>query len=125
MIGPGTTQAVSQQITIEIIRTVKKAHENIMVATGVLIGILLLVYFFSFAQFFDRGYMGVVWFQTITSIAMIAALFFLKRIAFLIVRMTYGRREPYRVFVSAIVASDLDKDEKTLEEEFGSSGMHA
>lgn len=116
---------MSQQITIDIIRTVKKAHENYMVATGVLIGILLLIYFFSFAQFFDRGYMGVVWFQTFTSIAMIAALFFLKRIAFVMVRMAYGRREPYRVFVSAIVVADLDKDEQTLEEEFGTSGMHA
>lgn len=116
---------MSQQITIDIIRTVKKAHENIMVIIGVLIGVILLVYFFSFAQFFDRGYMGVVWFQAISSVVFVAALFFLKRIAFTVVRVIYGRREPYQVFVSAIVASDLDKDEKALEEEFGSSGMRA
>lgn len=116
---------MSQQITIDIIRTVKKAHENIMVSIGVFIGILLIVYFFSFAQFFDRGYMAVVYFQALTSIALVVALFFLKRIAFVVVRSIYGRRAAYQTFLSAIVASDLDKDEKALEEEFGSSGMHA
>jgi hypothetical protein len=116
---------VSEIITIEIIRTVKKAHENIMVFTGVLIGIVLIAYFFSFAQFFDRGYMAVVYFQAVTSVLFVIALFMLKRIAFVAVRAIYGRRGAYRAFLSAIVASDLDKDEKTLEEEFGSSGMHA
>jgi hypothetical protein len=116
---------VSEQITIDIINTVKKAHENIMVVTGVLIGILLIVYFFTFAQFFDRGYMAVVYFQAVTSVMLVVALFFLKRIAFVFIRMIYGRRDAYQPFLSAIVASDLDKDARTLEQEFGSSGMHA
>lgn len=116
---------MSEQITIDIIRTVKKAHENIMVTIGVLIGILLIIYFFTFAQFFDRGYMAVVYFQAITSVLFVVVLFLLKRVAFTVVRMIYGRRGAYQAFLSAIDASDLDKDEKTLEQEFGSSGMHA
>lgn len=116
---------MSEQISISVIKAVKKAHERIMVFGGVVIGITLIGYFFSFAQLIDRGYMAAVWFQAFSSVAMVVALFYLKRLSFLVIKLTYGRREAYRSFLSSIVVSDLDKDAETLEKEFGSSGMHA
>lgn len=116
---------VSEKITIQVIRKIKKSHENIMVFVGVATGILLIAYFFTFAQFFDRGMMWVVYFQAITSLMLVAGLFFLKRVSFFLIQRMYGGREPYKTFIDAIVYSDLDKDEQKLEEEFGSSGMHA
>lgn len=96
-----------------------------MVFAGVFIGIVLIAYFFTFAQFFDRGYMAVVVFQAISSVLLVVALVFLKRVSFYCLHRLYGRKPGYRAFLAAIDASDLDKDEKILEERFGSSGMHA
>jgi hypothetical protein len=78
-------------------------------------GILLVLYFFTFAQFLDRGYGGVVWFQAISGVLMVIALFMLKRLSFFLLRLFYGRRADYRALLAMMSSpADLDKHEDAL-----------
>ena len=61
---------MSQQETLRAIRHIKKTHENIVVGIGILIGMVLLAYFFTFAMFVDRASTALSWFQIITTILM-------------------------------------------------------
>ena len=62
--------SMSQQETLSAIRHIKKTHENIVVGIGILIGMVLLAYFFTFAMFVDRASTALSWFQIITTILM-------------------------------------------------------
>jgi hypothetical protein len=111
---------VSTQPDISIIRKIKKAHENITIVTGVTIGMILLAYFFTFAQLVDTGYNGLVLFETVSSVVLVIALIFLRQLSFFLVKLLYGHQSVYKSFLAAVTASDLGKDEITLLERFGS-----
>lgn len=107
----------------DVVRAVKSAHGSIMTITGVVIGIILVFYFFSFAQLIDRGYTGMVWFQTISSVVMVIILCTLKRFAFVLLKLFYGRRAAYRPLLSIIRAADLDQDDEVLVRRLAAGGV--
>ncbi len=107
---------------VDVVRAVKSAHGSIMTITGVVIGITLVLYFFSFAQLIDRGHTGLVWFQTISSVVMVIILCTLKRFAFVLLKLLYGRRAAYRPLLSVIRAADLDQDDEVLLRRFAADG---
>lgn len=111
---------MSTQSPAAVVKTVKAAYDRIMTVIGVAIGIVLLAYFFTFAQLIDRGYMGVVWFQAVSAVFMVIGLFMLKRLSFLLLKLIYGRRDAYRPLLAVIGSADLDKDEETLLKRFAS-----
>jgi len=106
---------------VEVIRAIKVSHDRIMTWTGVAIGIVLLGYFFTFAQLIDRGYVGIAWFQALTSVALVIGLFTLKRLAFVMLRLLHGRRASFRAVLGAMSVADLDTDEETLSKRFASA----
>lgn len=101
---------------IDALRRLKAAQERYVLVIGLTIGILLVIYFFTFAQLIDRGYSGLVWFQGISALVMMLALFVLKRLAFGLVRLFHGRQAPYRGILARIGPFDLDQDVETLAE---------
>lgn len=110
---------MSDSVPASAVQRLKAAYERIMTVTGVAMGILMVLYFFTFAQFIDRGYTGVVWFQAISSVAMVIALFMLKRLSFFLLRLFYGRRAYYGSLLAVMTSpADLDKDEETLRKRF-------
>ena len=108
------THVASSQPDISIIRKIKKAHENITIVAGVTIGMILLTYFFTFAQLVDSGYFGLVLFETVSSIVLVIALIFLRQVSFFFVKLFYGHRSACKAFLAAVTASDLSRDEKVL-----------
>lgn len=105
---------------IDALRRLKAAQDRYVLVIGLSFGILLVVYFFTFAQLIDRGYSGLVWFQAISALLMMLALFVLKRLAFGLVRLFYGRRTPYRGILARIGPFDLDQDAEALAERLAS-----
>lgn len=97
------------------LQRLKAAHERIMTVAGMAMGILMVLYFFTFAQFIDRGYTGVVWFQAISSVLMVIALFMLRRVSFGLLRLFRGRHPEYRSLLAVMTSpADFDQDEETL-----------
>ncbi len=107
---------MSEQETLNAIRRIKKTHENLVVTIGVLIGMTLLIYFFTFAMFVDKASMVLVWFETITAILMALMLVFLKKVGFFLTKLLLGRRPDCRVVFTAIVAADLALDDQAIVE---------
>jgi hypothetical protein len=105
---------MTQQEIIDAIRRIKKAQENFVVGIGILIGMILIVYFFTFAMLVDTTTGAPVWFQAITTAAMVLALIFLKRVGFFFARLWLGRQPGCKTVFSAIRATDLSLDEQTL-----------
>jgi Kef-type K+ transport system membrane component KefB len=105
---------MSQQEIIDAIQRIKKSQENFMVGIGILTGMVLIVYFFTFAMLVDTTTGAPVWFQAITTVAMVLVLIFLKRVGFFFARLWLGRRPGCKTVFGAIQASDLSLDEQTL-----------
>ena len=105
---------MSEQETLDAIRRIKKTHENLVVFIGVLIGMTLLIYFFTFAMFVDKASTVLVWFETITTILMALMLVFLKKVGFFLTRLLLGRRPDCRAVFTSIVAADLALDDQVI-----------
>jgi hypothetical protein len=102
-----------QEIT-DAIRHIKQVQENFVVVIGILIGLILIIYFFTFAMLVDTTTGGLVWFQALTTTAMVVALIFLKRVGFFFARLWLGRRPECHVVFANIRAADLAIPEATL-----------
>jgi hypothetical protein len=107
---------MSEQETLNAIRRIKKTHENLVVTVGVLIGMTLLVYFFTFAMFVDKASTALIWFEMITTILMALVLVFLKKAGFFLTKVLLGRRSDCRTVLGMLVAADLALDEQALVE---------
>ncbi len=105
---------MSEQETLSAIRRIKKTHENLVVTVGVLIGMTLLVYFFTFAMFVDKASTALIWFEIITTILMALILVFLKKVGFFLTKLLLGRRSDCRAVLAALVAADLALDEEVI-----------
>ncbi len=105
---------MNQQDEIDVIRKIKKFHEGIVVFSGVMIGVILSVYFFTFSMIIDSGSPLLLYFQIITSVLFVVVLFFLKKVAFFLTQLLLGRNPRCQILLKVLVAADLDKDEETL-----------
>lgn len=99
---------MSEQEELSPLQRIKKSQENTVVALGVGIGFVLLLYFFSFAAMVDAG-SAVAWFQAITTALMAVMLVFLKRIAFFLTRLRLGRRPDFREILATLTLAELDE----------------
>lgn len=106
--------SLSPQETQNAIAQIKKTHENFMVSLGVLIGTLLVVYFFTYGALVDSPTSSMIWFEVVTSILMVLALIFLKRVSFFLTRLKLGRRADCAAVLAQLTIADLARDEAVL-----------
>ena len=105
-----------QQDARRAIAQIKKTHENFMVSIGILIGTLLVVYFFTYGALVDSVTSSLIWFEVITSVLMVLALVFLKRVCFFLTKLKLGRHPEYRAMLEKIQVVDLALDEQAIVE---------
>ena len=75
---------------------IERVQSRIATVLGTVMGLVMCVYFFTFAEVINRGLYGVLWFQIGSSLIMVALLFRLQRIALALTRLWLGRRPGYR-----------------------------
>jgi hypothetical protein len=102
------------ELQLEAIRKIKKTHENLVVAIGITIGLILGVYFFSFASLIDSARPFAIQFLMVTTVLLVVALIYVKRIAFFFTRLLLGRKEHCKTVLKVITVADLTKDEEAL-----------
>lgn len=105
------------------IRRIKKTHENLVVTIGITIGVILGLYFFSFAALIDSARPYVIEFMMVSTVLLVVALIYVKRIALLFTRLLLGRKAECRPLLAQLVVSDLAKDEALLAQQLGSKGV--
>jgi len=81
-------------------------QNRIAMTLGITMGMILIIYFFTYAMLLDRGYDGVLLFEAITSVLFIIAFFFLSRISFRLTRLILGRRPPYASLLQLMQPGD-------------------
>jgi hypothetical protein len=100
---------MTEQNNTPILQKIKKTQERIAITAGVIMGIMLSSYFFTFGMLIDRDASGALWFQIITSVLFIFGLIFLKRLSFFLTKMILGFKSDYRSALAGMKVSDLDK----------------
>jgi len=80
------------QETLKAIESVQKTQRRIAVTTGVIMGVLMSVYFFSFATLIDHGMFGALLVEIITSVAFVFGFIFMNPLSFKLARFFLARR---------------------------------
>lgn len=72
-------------------------------------GVLMILYFFTYATLIDHGLTGFLFFEIVTSILFLMALIFLNPLSFALVKLMYGRRQPYQSILQQLSPSSIVK----------------
>jgi len=85
----------------------RRIQENIAVMIGVVIALMLSLYFFTYAMLVDRGLTELLWAQAISAVIMVVVLFRLQQVAFFLLRLWFGRKREYRQLLRGLTLADL------------------
>lgn len=105
---------MSQQATLSAITQIKKTLENFMVSIGIICGMILVIYFFTYGALVDAVGSSLIWFEVVTSVLIVLVLVFLKRVCFFLTKLKLGRRPGYGELLQKIQHQDLSLDADAL-----------
>lgn len=98
----------------ENIKKIQNTQNNIKIFTAVPMGILMLLYFFSYATLIDHGYGKLVMVEIITSILFVLAFIFLNSWSFQVVKFFYKNRAQYREIMQQLTPDNITKPAEQL-----------
>lgn len=93
--------------TLDTIETLQSKHQNIKITLGASMGMVLIIYFFTFAMLVDKFPPAFFIFEAITSVMIFISFFKLNAIAFAILKPLAGRQR--RALLSTLNANDMEK----------------
>ena len=100
---------------LDIIKTIQNTQRRISMIIGVTMGILLILYFFTFAMLIDKGYSFLIELELVTAIIFVITFFFLNKISFQITRLLYMSRSSHRQLLSQLLPGDMSKTPEDLQ----------
>ena len=92
---------------IELIERLQQSYSNIKIFTAVPMGVLMILYFFSYAMLIDRGMTGILMFEIVTSILFVLYFIYINQTAFVILKFIHRNRSQLSAMLSLMNASDL------------------
>lgn len=104
-----TTEEITQAI-----EKIQNTQNNIKVFTAIPMGLLLIVYFFSYATLIDHGYSGFLVFEIITSILFVLAFIFLNSLSFHVVKWIYRKHSPHKEIIQQLTPETIVKPAESL-----------
>lgn len=107
---------MTNEAIIEKIETIQNKQTRYKLIFGTFLGMILLVYFFTFAMFVDKFPPAFFMVELITTPIIFALFFFLNHISFALIRGGFEKQDDYRDLIKVMSRSDLDvKPEKIAE----------
>lgn len=97
-----------------IIEKIQNTQNNIKIFTAVPMGILLIVYFFSYAQLVDHGLMNLLIVEIITSVLFVLAFIYLNSWSFHVLKVIYKKRSPFREVMQQLTPEKIAKSADQL-----------
>ncbi|MCG6968176.1 MAG: hypothetical protein LJE85_00280 [Gammaproteobacteria bacterium] len=101
----------------ENIEKIQNTLNNIKIFTAVPMGILLILYFFSYATLIDGGYTALLVVEIVTSIVFVLGFIYLNTWSFQVVKWIYKNRSPYRAVVAQLTVENIVKPADQLSKE--------
>ena len=104
---------MSNEQLIERISDIQKKQTKYKMIIGSTIGVIFLIYFFTFAMFVDKFPPIFFLVELVTTPILFALFFFLNRISFAIVKGGFEKQDTYRDVIAKMTQNDIDvKPEK-------------
>lgn len=91
---------------IEIITGIQNSQRNIKITLGSLMGVTLLLFFFTFAQLVDHAPPIFFQIEIIITIIIVPSFFLLNRYSFFLAKLFKGRK--YREYFKLMKHNDVD-----------------
>lgn len=92
---------------IELIERLQNSYSNVKIFTAVPMGVLMILYFFSYAMLIDRGMTGVLMFEIVTSILFVLYFIYINQAAFVVLKFLHRNKPQLNDMLSLMNASDL------------------
>jgi hypothetical protein len=70
-------------------------------------GMMMILYFFSYAALVDRGLTGFLYFEIITTILFLLALVKLNQFAYMLLKLRFGKKTDYGALMNNITAENI------------------
>jgi len=99
-----------------IIERIQNTQNNIKIFTAVPMGVLLILYFFSYAQLVDHGLMKLLLVEIVTSILFVLAFIYLNSLSFQVLKVIY-KNSPYREILQQLTPEKIVKSADQLSKE--------
>jgi len=91
----------------DMLEKIKSTHENIALTIGVTLSMILVAYFLTYSELANSEHTDLFWFEMISSIFIVAGLFYIQRIAFALLPMRYMGNKAYKAALSNLTLHDL------------------
>ena len=101
---------------IELIERLQHSYSNVKIFTAVPMGVLMILYFFSYAMLIDRGMTGILMFEIVTSILFVLYFVYINQAAFVLLKFLHRRKPHLNDMLSLMNASDLAMTADALNE---------
>lgn len=98
----------------QVIESLQQSYSNIKIFTAVPMGVLMILYFFSFATLIDKGMSGLLWFEIITSIVFLIYFVFINRAAFAILKILCRKNSRKREILALMDVTELSMKPEAL-----------
>lgn len=92
---------------IETIERLQQSYSNIKIFTAVPMGVILILYFFTFGMLIDKGMDGVLTFEIVTTILFVLYFIFINQAAFAILKLLNRKKSQHNDVLSLMRVSDL------------------
>ena len=96
-------------IELEKIKTLQESQKNIKVTIGSAMGLILIIFFFTFAMLVDKFPPVFFVIESIITLIFIPSFFLLNKISFTILKIKKGKNEEYKPLMEKLKPSDVDK----------------
>jgi len=97
----------NQQVIVE---KIKNTHENIALTVGTLLAMILVVYFLSYSALANSNYTALFWFEMLSSPVIVMALFYIRNIAFSLLKIRFMRSPECRQVLEKLKLTDLSEE---------------
>jgi len=94
---------------LETIKSLQESQKNIKITLGSIMGLILFVFFFTFALLLDKAPPLFFIIETIITIIIIPLFFILNKISFAILKIRKGKKEEFEKIIAQLNANDVDK----------------
>ncbi|MFQ5470900.1 MAG: hypothetical protein ACE5EH_11440 [Gammaproteobacteria bacterium] len=105
---------MTNSIELDSVKSIQNTQRKISMTMGITMGMLLLVYFFSYANLIDHGLIFIVNIEIVTSILFVIAFFFLNKISFFLTRLRYSRNNIASGLILLMKPGDVNQEPDKL-----------
>jgi hypothetical protein len=116
---------MTQQDEIEAIQRMQNTQGNIKVFTAIPMGVLMILYFFTYATLVDKGMTALLVLEIVTTILFVLALIYLNQLSFYIIRQIFKNKRPYKDLLMYLTHANINDKAVMLSDFINQQRLHS